>query len=378
MATLQGKTLFITGATRGIGHAIGVRAAQDGANIVIAAKTTEPHPRLPGTIYSAAEDMEKAGGRALALPVDVRDDAGLRDAMAAAAEAFGGIDILVNNASALSLTDTPATPMRRYDLIMGINTRGTFAATQAALPWLREAANPHILTLSPPLDLNPKWFRDTTAYTISKFGMSMCVIGHAAEFAKYGIAVNGLWPKTFISTAALKLVPGMDWETARTPEILADCAHIVLTRDAKTCTGNLFIDEDVLASEGVTDLDKYRNHPDKPLAIDFFVERVRGIGPGAGRGTDTGRNSHVDDTRRGHRPGGGGVRRQAGGNLQGRALQLRTRWTGAPTASPTPWWRRASRRATGSPCAGRIRSTGSPPITARPRPARCSTRSPPC
>ena len=246
MATLQGKTLFITGATRGIGHAIGIRAAQDGANIVVAAKTTEPHRKLPGTIYSAAEDMEKAGGRALGLPVDVRDDAGLRDAMAAAAEAFGGIDILVNNASALSLTDTPATPMRRYDLIMGINTRGTFAATQAALPFLREAANPHILTLSPPLDLNPKWFRDTTAYTMSKFGMSMCVIGHAAEFAKYGIAANGLWPKTFISTAALKLVPGMDWETARTPEILADCAHIILTRDAKTCTGNLFIDEDVL------------------------------------------------------------------------------------------------------------------------------------
>ena len=272
MATLQGKTLFITGATRGIGHAIGLRAAQDGANIVVAAKTVEPHPKLPGTIYTAAEDMEKAGGRALALPVDVRDDAGLRDAMAAAAETFGGIDILVNNASALSLTDTPATPMRRYDLIMGINARGTFAATQAALPYLREAANPHILTLSPPLDLNPRWFRDSTAYTMSKFGMSMCVIGHAAEFAKYGIAVNGLWPRTFISTAALKLVPGMDWETARTPEILADCAHIILTRDAKACTGNLFIDEDVLAAEGVTDLDKYRNHPDKPLAIDFFVE----------------------------------------------------------------------------------------------------------
>ena len=217
MATLEGKTLFITGATRGIGHAIGLRAAQDGANIVIAAKTTEPHPKLPGTIYTAAEDMEKAGGRALALPVDVRDDAGLRDAMEAASAAFGGIDILVNNASALSLTDTPSTPMKRYDLIMGINVRGTFAATQAALPYLKEAANPHILTLSPPLDMNPRWFRDSTAYTMSKFGMSMCVIGHAAEFARYGIAVNGLWPRTFISTAALKLVPGMDWETARTP-----------------------------------------------------------------------------------------------------------------------------------------------------------------
>ena len=241
MTGLQGKTLFITGATRGIGHAIGLRAAQDGANIVIAAKTTEPHPKLPGTIYTAAEDMEQAGGRALALPVDVRDDAGLRDAMEAAAAAFGGIDILVNNASALSLTDTPSTPMKRYDLIMGINVRGTFAATQAALPYLKQAANPHILTLSPPLDMNPRWFRDSTAYTISKMGMSMCVIGHAAEFARYGIAVNGLWPRTFISTAALKLVPGMDWETARTPEILADCAHIVLTRDARTCTGNLFL-----------------------------------------------------------------------------------------------------------------------------------------
>ncbi len=272
MASLQGKTLFITGATRGIGHAIGIRAAQDGANIVIAAKTVEPHPKLPGTIHSAAEDMERAGGRALALPMDVRDEDGIHAAMEQAAEAFGGIDILVNNASALSLTDTPSTPLKRYDLIMGVNVRGTFATTRAALPYLKAADNPHVLTLAPPIDLKPKWFRDSAAYTMSKYGMSMCVIGHAAEFARYGIAVNGLWPKTFIATAALRLVPGMDWETARKPEILADSAHIVLTRDARTCTGNLFLDEHVLASEGVTDLDRYRNHPDKPLAIDFFVE----------------------------------------------------------------------------------------------------------
>ena len=272
MTDLKGKTLFITGATRGIGHAIGLRAAQDGANIVIAAKTVEPQPKLPGTIYTAAEDMEKAGGKALAIPVDVRDENQIAAAMAQAATAFGGIDILVNNASAISLTDTPSTPMKRYDLMHRINARGTFAATQAALPYLKKANNPHILTLAPPLNLNPRWFENHTAYTMAKYGMSLCVLGHSAEFGKHGIAVNGLWPKTLIATAALQLLPNVDPETGRRPEIMADAAHAILTKDSGTCTGNFFIDEDVLAAEGVTDFQKYRVNSDKALTPDLFVD----------------------------------------------------------------------------------------------------------
>ena len=225
MSDLRGKTLFITGATRGIGHAIGLRAAQDGANIVIAAKTVKPHSKLPGTIQSAAADMEAAGGSALAVRCDIRDEKQIEAAVAQAVETFGGIDICVNNASAISMTDTPSTPMRRYDLMHQINARGTFATTQACLPHLMKAENPHVLTLASPLNLDPKWFAKYTAYTMAKYGMSLCVIGHAAEFRQYGIAVNGLWPATLIATAALNLVPGADIESGRTPDIMADAAH---------------------------------------------------------------------------------------------------------------------------------------------------------
>ncbi len=272
MSDLSGKTLFITGASRGIGHAIGVRAARDGANIVIAAKTVEPHPRLPGTIFTAARDMEEAGGRALAVQTDIRDEGQIATAMHQAAETFGGIDILVNNASAISLTDTPSTPMKRFDLMHQINARGTFAATQAALAFLKQADNPHVLTLASPLNLNPRWFEHHTAYTMAKYGMSMCVLGHAAEFQQYGIAVNGLWPRTVIATAALRLIPGVDVETARKPEIMADAAHVILTSDAKTCTGNFFIDDEVLTKAGVSDLAQYAVNPDKSLTTDIFLD----------------------------------------------------------------------------------------------------------
>ena len=270
--TLAGKTLFITGATRGIGHAIGLRAARDGANIVIAAKTAEPHPKLPATIHTAAEDMQQVGGQALPIRVDVRDTDQIAAAMEQAATAFGGIDVLVNNASAISLADTPSTPMKRYDLMHDVNARGTFAATQAALPYLRLAGNPHILTLAPPINLNPRWLEHHLAYTMAKYGMSLCVLGHAAEFRKHGIAVNGLWPKTLIATAALRLVPDVDVETARKPEIVADAAHAILVRDSRACTGNFFIDEDVLVEEGLTDLEKYRVNPSKPLSPDIFLD----------------------------------------------------------------------------------------------------------
>ena len=272
MATLKSKTLFITGATRGIGHAIGVRAARDGANIVIAAKTTEPHPKLPGTIFTAAEDMEKAGGKALAIQMDVREEDQILSAMEQAVDTFGGIDILVNNASAISLTDTASTPMKRYDLMHQVNARGTFAATQAALPFLKKADNPHVLTLASPLNMDARWFAPHVAYTMAKYGMSMCVLGHSEEFKKDGIAVNGLWPKTLIATAALQMIPGVDAGMGRKPEIMADAAHAVLTRDAKTCTGNFFIDEDVLREEGVTDFAPYAMDPSKELLPDLFLD----------------------------------------------------------------------------------------------------------
>jgi len=271
--SLNGKTLFITGASRGIGKAIALRAAQDGANVAIAAKTTEPHPKLPGTIYSAAEEVEAAGGRALALQVDIRDEAQIAAAVGKTVETFGGIDILVNNASAISLTGTLETPLKRFDLMWGVNARGTFATSQACLPHLKKAGNPHILNLSPPLNLDPKWFAGHVAYTMSKYGMSLCVLGMAAEFRGDGIAVNALWPRTAIATAALVMlgVP-VPPESCRKPEILADAAHVILSRDSRSASGNFYIDDEVLASAGVTDLGRYAVQPGHALVPDFFLD----------------------------------------------------------------------------------------------------------
>jgi citronellol/citronellal dehydrogenase len=259
--TLAGKTIFISGGSRGIGLAIVKRAAVDGANVAIAAKTVEPNPKLPGTIYSAAEEIEAAGGKALALECDIRDEQQVVAATRKTAETFGGIDILINNASAINLTPTEATPIKRFDLMFGVNVRGTFLCTQACLPYLKQSAerkrNPHILTLSPPLNMNPRWFAPHLAYTMAKYGMSMCVLGHAAEFRQYGIAVNALWPRTVIQTAALQMIPGVKPEHCRTPEIMADAAYQILIADAKMTTGNFFIDDEVLKEAGVTDLGKY-------------------------------------------------------------------------------------------------------------------------
>lgn len=271
MNTLSGKTLFITGASRGIGRAIALRAARDGANVVIAAKTAEPHPKLPGTIHTTAAEVEAAGGKALPLAVDIRFEDQVERAVAQAVERFGGIDILVNNASAISLTGTLATPMKRFDLMMSINLRGTFLCSQACIPHLRKSANPHILTLSPPLTLEPKWFAPHVAYTISKYGMSMCVLGMAEELRRDGIAVNALWPRTIIATAALGVIPGVNLDAARHPEIVADAAYHILTRDSRTTTGRFFIDEDVLREAGVTDFDRYAVKPGVPLQTDLFV-----------------------------------------------------------------------------------------------------------
>jgi len=277
MSNLKGKTLFITGGSRGIGLAIAVRAARDGANVAIAAKTVEPHPRLPGTIHSAAAAIEDAGGRALPIACDIRDENAVQAAVKATAEHFGGIDILVNNASAISLTGTAATPMKRFDLMFGVDVRGTFACSQACLPHLKTSAaagrNPHILTLSPPLNLDAKWFRDHVAYTIAKYGMSMCVLGMAEEFRADGIAVNALWPRTVIATAAVAMIPGASErvDMMRRPEILADAAHAILTRDGRSTTGRFFIDEEVLAEEGITDLEGYAVKPGMPLMQDIFL-----------------------------------------------------------------------------------------------------------
>jgi len=272
MATLKGKTLFISGGSRGIGLEIALRAAADGANIAIAAKTTEPHPKLPGTIYSAATEIEAAGGKALPLQVDIRDEARVHEAVKETVEHFGGVDILVNNASAISLTGTLETPMKRYDLMNGINTRGTYLCSQACLPYLTKAANPHILTLSPPLNMNPRWFAPHVAYTIAKYGMSMCVLGMAEEFRHAGIAVNALWPRTVIATAALQMIPGVDPRKCRTPRIVADAAHAILVRDSRSCTGNYFIDEEVLRAEGVADFASYAVAPGQPLLADLFLD----------------------------------------------------------------------------------------------------------
>ena len=263
--SLKGKTLFITGASRGIGLAIATRAAQDGANIAIAAKTTEPHPKLEGTIYTAAEEIEKAGGTALPIMCDIRDEESVKAAVAQTVEKFGGIDICVNNASAISISDTLNTPMKRFDLMFGVNVRGTYMTSAICAPHLiktaRNGGHPHILNLAPPLNLDPKWFKYHTAYTMAKYGMSMCVLGMAEEFQERGIAVNGLWPRTIIATAALQVIPGADWKAGRTPEIMADAAQVLLCKEDCEWTGKIHIDDEVLASAGITDLSKYAVTP---------------------------------------------------------------------------------------------------------------------
>ena len=275
--SLAGKRIFVTGGSRGIGLAIALRAARDGASIAIAAKTAEVNPKLPGTIYSAAAEIEAAGGVALPIQCDLRDETQIEAAIAQAAAEFGGIDILINNASAINLTKTEATPAKRFDLMFDVNVHGTFLTSQAAIPHLRESAkagrNPHILTLSPPLSMKAKWFQHHVAYTMAKYGMSMCVLGMSEEFRKEGIAVNALWPRTAIDTAALQMIPGVDTAACRTPEILADAAYIILNRESKDCTGNFFVDDELLASEGITDLEKYSVVPGtKDFLLDFFLD----------------------------------------------------------------------------------------------------------
>jgi citronellol/citronellal dehydrogenase len=273
MTALKAKTLFITGASRGIGLAIALRAARDGANIVIAAKTAEPHKHLPGTIYSAAEAVEKAGGRALPLIVDIRSEELVNEAIEKTLAKFGGIDICVNNASAISLTGTEATEMKRWDLMHQINARGSFLVSKACVPHLKKAANPHVLMLSPPLDMSARWFAPHVAYTMAKFGMSMCVLGMAEEFRSDGIAFNALWPRTAIATAAVEFALGGDamMKASRTPDILADAAHLIFTKPAKSFTGNFLIDDTFLFENGVKDFEKYRVDQTRKLIIDFFV-----------------------------------------------------------------------------------------------------------
>eukprot|EP00055_Hartaetosiga_balthica_P012542 m.61201 g.61201 ORF g.61201 m.61201 type:complete len:378 (+) comp7986_c0_seq1:128-1261(+) len=275
--SLAGKTLFITGSSRGIGLAIALRAARDGANIAVVAKTTVPHPKLPGTIYSAKEEIEKAGGKAIAIACDIRDEESVQKAIDATVEAFGGIDILVNNASAINLTPTESIPMKTFDLMHSINSRGTFLCTKLCLPYLKKSENPHVLTLCPPVyNLDPIWFEKHPAYSMAKYGMGLCVLGHSAEFKEHGIAVNGLWPRTTIATAALGVLPGGDEvvKRSRSPEIMGDAAYFILTRRSATTTGNFFVDDDVLESEGITDLSEYRvdsTTPEDQLFPDFFV-----------------------------------------------------------------------------------------------------------
>ncbi len=273
MSNLAGKTLFITGASRGIGKAIALRAARDGANVAIAAKTAEPHPKLEGTIYTAAEEIEQAGGKALPLIVDVREEDSVADALAKTAETFGGVDIVINNASAINLSNTEKLDMKRYDLMNSVNTRGTFMTTKLALPYLKESENGHVIMLSPPLDMATKWFANHVGYSIAKFGMSMCVLGFAGEFKRHGIAVNALWPRTTIATAAVGNLLGGDamMRASRTPEILADAAHMVLNKDAREFTGNFIIDDTFMAAEGVTNFDQYRVDDTVALMPDFFV-----------------------------------------------------------------------------------------------------------
>jgi citronellol/citronellal dehydrogenase len=271
--SLAGKTLFITGASRGIGLAIGLRAAADGANVAIAAKTAAPHPKLSGTIYTAAADIERAGGRALPLVVDVRDEAMIKDALEKTAQTFGGLDIVVNNASAISLTRVAQTDMKRFDLMHQVNARGSFVVSKWALPYLQKAANPHILMISPPLDMKEKWFAPHTAYSMAKFGMSMVVLGLAGELRDQGIAVNALWPRTIIATAAIQnLLGGAErMRQARKPDIMADAAYAIFNTPARELSGRFLIDDTFLAERGVTDFERYRVDPTKPLARDFFL-----------------------------------------------------------------------------------------------------------
>jgi len=273
MQTLKNKTVFITGGSRGIGRAIALRAARDGANIIIAAKSDKPHPSLPGTIFSVAEEIEQAGGRALPIKLDVRDDQAILDAVNKAVSHFKGLDILINNASAITLKNTLDLSMSKFDLMHSVNVRGTFACSRACLPYLLKSTNPHILNLSPPLNLDPLWFKDHLAYTISKYGMSMCVVGMAEEFRSRGIAVNALWPRTVIHTAAIDMLGGVvKADNCRNAEIMADAAHAILCRDSKTTTGNFFIDEDVLRVGGVKDFDPYAVNAGKPLMKDLFLK----------------------------------------------------------------------------------------------------------
>ena len=271
--TLRGKTLLITGGTRGIGLAIALRAARDGANVVILGKTAEPHPRLPGTVFTAAAEVEAAGGQALAVVGDVRSEESVQSAVAQARERFGGLDILVNNASAISLTGTLDTELKRFDLMHQVNARGTFLCSRACVPLLKQSGNPHILNLAPPLDLRPQWFAPHVAYTMAKFGMSLCTLGMAEEFRKDGIAVNSLWPLTVIDTAAVRNLLGGEAvaRASRRPEIVADAAHAILCRPARACTGQFFIDEEVLRAEGVSDFTPYAVDPQAPLVADFFL-----------------------------------------------------------------------------------------------------------
>jgi citronellol/citronellal dehydrogenase len=271
--TLKGKTLFITGASRGIGLAIGLRAAREGANVVIAAKTAEPHPKLPGTIYTAAQEIEQAGGKALPLLVDVREEEAVAGAIAKTVETFGGLDIVVNNASAINLAPVQILDMKRFDLMHQINTRGTLMVSKYAIPHLEKAENPHILMLSPPLDMKEKWFAPHTGYSIAKYGMSLCVLGLAGELRPKGIAVNALWPRTTIATSAVKNLLGGDqiMRSSRTPEILADAAAMIFAKPAREFTGRFIIDDTFMAGEGVTDFERYRVDPSVPLMPDFFV-----------------------------------------------------------------------------------------------------------
>lgn len=276
METLKGKTLFITGASRGIGLAIALRAARDGANIVVAAKSDKPNPKLPGTIHTAAAEIEAAGGHALAIRCDIRDENNVREAMAQTVEHFGGLDVLVNNASAIWLKGALETPMKRYDLMQDVNARGSFLCAQVAIPHLKKSANPHILTMAPPPNLDPRWWAPHTAYTLAKMGMSFVTLGLAAEFRDAGIAINGLWPKTVIATDALKMIPGVDEAGCRKPDIVADAAHAILIRPASDTTGQFLIDEEVLRESGVTNLDAYAVEPGHPLLPDLFLHEGTG------------------------------------------------------------------------------------------------------
>jgi len=277
MIPLKDKRIFVTGGSRGIGLAIALRAAADGAKVAIAAKTADPHPKLPGTIFTAADEIKVAGGTALPIQCDIRDEEQIAQAIAKTVSEFGGLDILINNASAINLTPTLATPAKRFDLMFDVNVRGTFLTSQAAIPYLKDSAkagrNPHILTLSPPLSMKARWFKNHVAYTMAKYGMSMCVLGMSEEFRRDGIAINALWPRTAIDTAALQMIPGIDTAACRKPEILADAAYEILKRTSAECTGNFFVDDEVLASAGITDLDKYAVVPGtKDFLLDFFLD----------------------------------------------------------------------------------------------------------